>query len=178
MTFLPDAEAPAIELRVAEVDPALGDHLEPIAACWGAVWRITASARTPELRLSATLTALPDGVRGGADTGERLAAVTYENADTRLSIGTHDEEAIRARCGTDLPASWADAFPEHEPWNSEFGVDCGRTTPGLTWRLPPLAAGESCVIHAAVAWGPARDDAATWIAVDTDPTRLLGQTRR
>jgi hypothetical protein len=169
-----------LRLTAAPIAPPLDDHFEPLDGYWGVVWTIQAQAELESVTISAVLAALPDDAVGGGDTGELLAAVTYETADLTLSIGGHDEDALHRRASHDaprwggpLPRRWA---PRLWPlWQTPFGVDLHHQH-GLVCRLPGLLPGERVELHVAIAWGPRRDDAATWYAVDTTPERILSQT--
>lgn len=173
-------ETAQLRLTAAPIAPPLDDHFELLDGYWGVVWSIQALDALESVTVSAVLAALPDDAVGGADSGELLAAVTYETADLTLSIGGHDEEALHGRASHDapcwggpLPRRWA---PQLWPlWQTPFGVDLHHQH-GLVCRLPGLDPGERVDLHVSIAWGARRDDAATWYAVDTTPERILSQT--
>lgn len=169
-----------VRVMAAPVAPPLTDHFGPLDGYWGVVWSIDATIGIGSVSVSAVLRDFPPGVSGGGDCGELLAAVTYENLDTVLSIGTHDEEALDARAGVEagrwvgpLPSRWRGLlWPQRQ---SRFAVDVGRRH-GVECQLPGLEPGEHVDLHVAIAWGPRRDDAATWYAVDTTPEQILSSS--
>ncbi|SDT41349.1 hypothetical protein SAMN05216371_2209 [Streptomyces sp. TLI_053] len=130
------------------------------------------------MRFSAELPVpLPEGADWGYDGGQALAAITVEDDETRLTVGGNDEEAICwAAEAREVPRRWAALIDE--PYRSSsgaWGVDYG-PSPGMSWTLPPLAAGEHCELPVVAAWAPAADDSAnTWYAVMPSPTVLLRQ---
>nr|MDQ3579580.1 hypothetical protein [Actinomycetota bacterium] len=154
------------------IPPFVVPHLrEFVNECWGAVWSIRALSLVKSLTVSAVLTALPGDARGGPDTGERLAAVTYETADTKLSIGTHDEYALDGRAYAVLPwarppvpRAWAEPMAAwceptaptwdirsgtiklSPPWEGRASVDVW-SQPGIVARLPGLRPGECVDLH-------------------------------
>ena len=111
--------------------------------------------------------------------------MTFDRRGLTLSIGTHDEEALADRIldprrswGPALPREWAADLPR--PWEgtTEFGssvLEGGVRVRGAAWSARRRTAAD---LHVAVGWGPQRDDAATWYAVDTEPTRILAEARR
>lgn len=170
---------------VAHIDPPLSGHWLPLDGYVGAVWRLHARRPCGVLTLDARLTAADAPAYSGHDCGDQLEAVTYERDELVLSVGTQDDDALGRRAsaseyasGPPLPAEWAKDLPAL--WSSsgpgEFGVVAHG--PGLSWRLPPLTAGAQADIHVAVGWGPNRDDAAPWYAVDTEPSRILARALR
>jgi hypothetical protein len=170
---------------VAHIDAPLSDHWLPLDGYVGAVWSLRARRPCGVLTLGARLTAADAPDHAGYNGGDQLAAITYEREELVLSVGTHDDDALGRRAsgseyawGSPLPAEWANDLPAL--WSTagrrEFGVVA--SGPGLSWRLPPLPAGAQADIHVAVGWGPNRDDAATWSAVDTEPSRILTEALR
>jgi len=171
-----------VTLTIAHIDPPLSDQWLPLDGCVGAVWTFQALRPHGPIDIEGRYLAL-DADLGGSDCGELLTAVTFEQGGRTLSIGTHDNDALARRAldlphafGPALPPEWAPDLPE--PW--EGGSEYGSTVvgAGVRLRLPRLPAGGRADLHVAVAWGATRDDAATWYAVDTEPTRILTEARR
>ncbi|MGW4652084.1 hypothetical protein [Kitasatospora sp. NPDC004289] len=168
-----------VELLLTPYDPELDPtNWGPLTGCRAAVWRIDALAPLRRVQFSARLPVpLPDGADGGYDGGQALAAVTVEDATTRLTIGGNDEEAICCAAGTgEVPPRWAALMEEVYRYSfSGWGVDY-HSPNGMSWTLPPLEAGEHCELPVVAAWAPAADETAnTWYAVMPSPTVLLSQ---
>ncbi|MEV7571267.1 hypothetical protein [Streptomyces tanashiensis] len=164
-----------VELLLTSYDPQLDpENWGPLTDCRAAVWRIDALAPIDRVRFSA---GLPESVDGGYDGGQALAAITVEDAKTRLTIGGNDEEAIC--CAADAgeaPRRWAALINEvHDRSFNTWGVDYGHYH-SMSWALPPLEAGDHCELPVVAAWAPAADESAnTWYAVMPSPTVLLNQ---
>ncbi|WP_328485118.1 hypothetical protein [Streptomyces zaomyceticus] len=164
-----------VELLVTPHDPELDpENWEPLIDCRAAVWRIDALTPLGRVQFSA---GLPEGVDGGYDGGQALAAITVEDETTRLTVGGRDEEAI---CGAadagEVPRRWAALIDEvHNHSFRTWGVDYDHYH-GMSWTLPPLEAGDHCELPVVAAWAPATDESAnTWYAVMPSPTVLLRQ---
>ncbi len=166
---------------IGVVDPAGGvlgvDEFEPITGNVGVVWRLVAKGPTPPWSLSVR----HRGSEGGTDCGEDLQAVTFDCTEFRMTIGTHDDEALANRADP-VPAPWLRCAPLPPRWRDRIGDsgqqgEFGATScaEGIDVRLPGLLAGESAMIHFAIAWGPKGSDqnAAARFAVDTTPDRIL-----
>ncbi|WP_409235581.1 hypothetical protein [Streptomyces sp. PA5.6] len=167
-----------IELLPTPYDPDLAlENWGPLTDCRAAVWRIDAHTLLTRVQFSA---GLPEGVVGGYDGGQALAAITVEDRGTRLPLGGADEEAIcRAADWGEVPRRWAGLVDEVDDHSSStWGVDYGHYH-GMSWTLPPLQAGDHCELPLVAAWAPATDDCAnTWYAVMASPTLLLSQVTR
>lgn len=142
-----------------------------VSACHLAVWRLHARVDIPSCRFIATWSAARSPAFGGPDSGQGLAAQSWNNGETTVSLGTADAEWL-ARCGPEweLPASWSSLMSADDP----SGVTIEEYRPdGLALDLPGLTAGEGGQIHFFVAWAPTRnEDSATWYAVDHNPQRV------
>ena len=92
--------------------------------------------------------------------GQHLFAMSWENAQTQLMIGTEDEESLNAR------------LPEDQKY--EF-CPLGHDEKGISLTLPDLEKGSRCSFHFIVAWQdfPAADSGACWYAVDVRHADLL-----
>ncbi|MFE6868173.1 hypothetical protein ACFVFS_16610 [Kitasatospora sp. NPDC057692] len=171
--------AARVELLLTAYDPDLDPGAwGPLTDCRAAVWRIEARAPLTGVRFSASLPQpLPEGADSGWDGGQALAAFTVEDERTRLTVGGNDEEAI---CGAaearEAPRRWAALLDEvYERTFSGWGVDA-TGGPAMTWRLPPLEAGDHCELPVVAAWAPVEDETAnTWYAVMPSPTVVLRQ---
>ncbi|MFE3113067.1 hypothetical protein ACFXKJ_09455 [Kitasatospora indigofera] len=168
-----------VELLLTPFDPDLDPgHWEPLTGCRAAVWRIDALAPLGRVKFSAGLPArLPEGADAGWDGGQALAAITVEDATTRLTVGGDDEEAICcAAFEGEAPRRWAALRGEvYDRSFSTWGVDFGDHH-GMSWTLPPLEAGDHCELPVVAAWAPA--EAAercgnTWQAVMPSSKTLL-----
>ncbi|WP_380283706.1 hypothetical protein [Kitasatospora purpeofusca] len=159
----------------ADLDP---ETWGPLTDCRAAVWRIEALAPLARVRFEASLPhPLPEGADSGWDGGQALAAFTVEDEQTRLTVGGNDEEAI---CGAaeagEAPKRWTALLDEvHARRFDGWGVDA-TGSPAMTWRLPPLEAGDHCELPVVAAWAPVEDDTEnTWYAVMPSPTVVLRQ---
>jgi len=94
-----------------------------------------------------------------------------------LTVGTHDDDALLARAGSDheprcggppLPRAWA---PELSP-PGPLAVTASESPAGLVYRLPVFRPGDSADLHAAIGWAPPADDVAVRLAVDTSPAYI------
>ncbi|WP_410583782.1 hypothetical protein [Amycolatopsis sp. lyj-108] len=153
-----------MEFTVGQIKAAIPKHFPPVTL-WAAVCRIHAHAVVSDLVLSAQLVGAPADVVGGPDPGELLEAVTIQNADSVLTLGGPDLEAISicAETGQDFPRRWV-----HELQNrnkAAYGVNFDSPAT-LTWRLPALWPDEIARFCVAAAWRAPSQDPATWYAVD------------
>ncbi len=170
-----------LELLVTRYDPDLDpDHWAPLTDCWAAVWRVQARTALPRVQLSATLSPLPSGVDSGFDGGQALAAITFDNSDTKLTLGGPDEEDIclGAADSSALATRWGRLVDRVYATTRDlgWGVDYGNNE-GLEWTLPSMEQGDRCLIHVVVAWSPPtnEEDANTWFAVATTPENIIRQ---
>ena len=127
----------------ADLEPPVFGTGPPVDVYTGAVWSLTAYRLCGPLKFGAHLTDPEAQLHLDASNGEALEAVTFERAGLRLSIGTHDDEALKVRtehdgptrAGPPLPRSWTAALTT--PWQGEYG---SRSEPtGITIRLPRLS---------------------------------------
>jgi hypothetical protein len=85
--------------------------------------------------------------------GQHLYAMSWENKQTQLMIGTEDEEYLN------------DRLPQEQKY--EF-CPLGHDEKGISLTLPALKKGSQCSFHFIVAWQdfPAAEEDACWHAVD------------
>lgn len=164
-----------LELLRCPVSPAwLAGTLEgseALEGCEAAVWRFLARADAACVSLRCVWETLPLAARGGPDSGQFLAAQTWQIGGRRVSLGTEDEAslALRAAEGIGLPTRLAPLLGPHAVAYEPLG---------LRVSLPKLRAGECGQLRFLVAWSTPRraDDAATWFAVGVlSIPRLLAQ---
>jgi len=150
------------------------ESLDQLSGCVGVVWGFRSVTPIEPWRVEVR----HEGPGCGPDTGQHLEAFTCDYAGHRMTVGTHDDEALLLRVGGStpllgaaLPAWWQEAWGE--PWEGEYGAR--GLDRGIEVRLPGLVAGESALLHFAIAWGPRGSDqnAAAWFATDTTPDRIL-----
>ncbi|WP_439656199.1 hypothetical protein ACSHWB_27625 [Lentzea sp. HUAS TT2] len=146
VTFVVRADGAEVELGITKTEAVIPSEYPPVEL-WTAAWRFTAREAVTGLEVTVGLTATAPGVDGGPDSGERLHAVTLENADAVVSVGGPDEERLSAEFGLE--------------WTVHFLDD--RT---LTWSLPALEPSGTARLTLAVAWSGPTDLPATWWAVD------------
>ncbi|MFC5662658.1 hypothetical protein ACFP3U_06630 [Kitasatospora misakiensis] len=168
-----------VELLLTPFDPALDPEVwGPLTACRAAVWRIDALARLAQVRFSASLPAeLPVDADAEWDGGQAFAAITVEDLTTRLTVGGHDEDAVcDAALVGEVPRRWAALIDEVGDRSlRSWGVDFGNHH-GMSWRLPPLEAGDHAELPVVAAWAPVADECGnTWYGTMASPARLLGR---
>ena len=160
--------------------PALAPPLGmPLTDCWAALWRL----RTREAILSCTFAALwEEGhawIQGGPNSGQGLYARTWDDGLTEASIGTDDSEglAYRSKSADGLPTEWEPYFISTAgsfDWFSLQMIHREVGDGGMAVPLPPLAAGQQCQIHFAVAWSPcAKEGAGGWSTVEVNAGQIL-----
>lgn len=152
--------------RFGRVVPALPPDFPAVTAT-AAVWQRTGP--TAPLTFFAYVTDVPADAHGGADSGERLDAMTFESPAGLMSFGGPDSELLHAyaREGTHLPKRWETVL------SNESHVDYEPA--GLVWRLPDLARGESLTLCVVVAWSEPASAPGTWFAVDMPADQVLQQ---
>ncbi|MFD8491936.1 hypothetical protein [Amycolatopsis sp. NPDC059657] len=158
-----------VDLRVGPIKPDLPAHFPPVTL-WAAVWQVVAREPVPEVTLTAALTGIPDDAVGDYDTGERLAAFTFETADVAVTLGGPDFESVRedAESGEHMPGRWVDEL-------DEFTVEMAEPA-RLIWRLPGLEPGESVRLAVAVAWAePSEEYLTTYSAVSVSTDYAVRQ---
>ena len=158
------------ELLLGAVDVDLPPGMA-VSGCHAAVWRLRARAEISSCRFIAAWTAHLTA-SGGPDSGEGLAAQSWDDGETTVTLGTADADWLE-RCGPawkTFPASWSSLLNVDDPSNviiEDYLPD------GLALDLPELTAGEGGQIHFVVAWAPTwNEDSATWYAVDLSPQRI------
>ncbi|QDV20186.1 hypothetical protein Pan153_48580 [Gimesia panareensis] len=94
------------------------------------------------------------------DGGQHLYAMSWENEQTQLMIGTEDEECLNAR------------LPQEQKY--EY-CPLGHDEKGISLTLPDLKKGSQCSFQFIVAWQdfPAAEEGACWHAVDVRHADLL-----
>jgi hypothetical protein len=153
--------------RFGRVTPALPPDYPAVTAT-AAVWRL--AGPTAPVTCFAYVTDVPADAHGGADSGERLDAMTFEGPAGVMSFGGPDSELLHAyaREGTHLPKRWATML-------SSDGHHVDYEPAGIGWRLPDLARGESLTLCVVVAWSAPTDHPSTWYAVDMAADQVLAQ---
>lgn len=145
---------------------AVWNRLGPFTAeaCWGVAWTVLAERETSPVTVRGRT---PPGHIAGTAGGQDLIAVEVESPAWTLHIGGPDEVLLAALVESkDAPASWQGRFDVQAVAEHQDGV---------IWSYPPLQARETMTTHVAIAWAPTvpGDDVTTWLAVDTNPKRLL-----
>lgn len=165
IVFSWERPAAQVELLIAALPATRPDaHVD---GCLAAVWRVRVVQPVHTLELECRWAPRAHYTEVGPESGEALDAQTWRGAQTRVTIGTLDCDALTtaARDGL-LPARWAD----------QLGPGAVRYEPdGLVLALPAAEPGEQCQAHFIVAWAPQpepEDDVATWLAVDRSPQAL------
>jgi hypothetical protein len=146
VTFVVRCDGADADLTLGPAEASVPSDYPPVTL-WTATWRFTARQAVTRLEVTAGLTATAPGVDGGPDSGERLDAVTFENAMAVVSIGGPDEEQLLA----------------------EFGLECHvryLDDGTVSWMLPGLEPAGTAQLTLAVAWSEPTDLPATWWAVD------------
>jgi hypothetical protein len=141
--------------------------------CWATVWRLQAHEAVPASRFVSEWQPGFGWYAGGADSGQGLAAQTWNDGVVTVTIGTESGDwlADRAHRGDWLPRRletyYGSVFDNRvEPFYL--------SARGLAVPVPVLTQGERCQIQFVVAWsrqGP--DDAWTWYAVQHRPDQIL-----
>jgi hypothetical protein len=145
-----------------------------MAKAW--LFYITKSNATEEqLTISFKLLRQASSIHSGADTGERLTAIEFEDGIRQLHIGTQDEEWF-AGYGKQqaLPERLVPALNKQELLITDIEKD------GLKTKVPVLFAGEQFYVHYILAEGPRRKsaqypdnwDISTWYTVDQSQQAL------
>lgn len=163
------AEA-SFELLIFRSSVNLLPH-QRVEGCLTCAIRLTSNVNDLELRFSGFWLENnhPDG---GGDTGERLMAMTWENPQSVVSLGTGDVEYHYPHAGKSFPLRWKQFLPEYlspESMNKQaipfIEIIDQR---GLAFEPPSLMRGEGCQLAFAVAWADfvCEDDISTHVAVD------------
>ena len=162
------AEA-TFEVLIFHNDFKLLPH-QHVDECLTCAIRLTAKVDGLELRFAgACYDNCPDG---GGNPGERLMAVTWEDAQTVISLGTGDSEWHYPHAGESFPSRWKKFVAEYEPldYPDEHVIPFIKQIEqrGLVFEPPELFTGESCQLAFAVAWANLTPETgiSTWVAVD------------
>jgi hypothetical protein len=177
------------ELLLCRPQPAVSGSMT-VDDCWAGMWRVRVSVPAESLKFSCLWEPGYLWTEGNPDSGEGLAAQTWEKSDQengllRVTVGTVDVGVLTryAQRGL-LPGRWANLLG----WS--YGgivpdVRTGEVDPvvylpeGFRFVFPALAAGEQCQVQFVVAWSSflsaeaAKGDASTWYAVDCSPEAIL-----
>jgi hypothetical protein len=152
--------------------PALiPEYRADLIDCWAVLFRVEALSPVQSVQLRC---GWQDGFNwqdGGPDSGECLAAQTWWNESTTVSLGSEGGDALlrRAEAGDWMP----ERFREYETEFNELPF-CDYTERGLSIALPSLRTGERVQAHFVVAWAATvKDSVATWLGVDLDARHIL-----
>jgi len=109
-------------------------------ACVAGVWRIRAFATHVSLVLKSGLTSHLFGIKSYPETGEGLFAISLENDNITLSIGTEDEEYLSQRAEFErfLPSRFKNVITPEMIHHCEDGIQI---------ILPPLLKDELIQVH-------------------------------
>jgi len=167
-----------LELLVCRPALSLSPHTR-VTDCWAALWRLRAKATIA----SSTFVAIWEDryiwTRGGPDSGEWLYAKAWDDGQTEVYIVTDDSEglAYRSKSADGLPTEWEPYFISTAgsfDWFSLQMIHREVGDGGMAVPLPPLAAGQQCQIHFAVAWSPyAKEGAGGWYTVEVNAGQIL-----
>jgi hypothetical protein len=166
---LPELRA---ELLITPVTPDLPPGAT-VAGCVGALWRVQATSAVNTCIFDARRAAGGIRAAGGPASGQALAAFTWDDQRTEVSLGTPDAEGLGRyeHAGLQQPAAWRSLVGVEDPtlvFIEEFLPD------GLRVHLPGVGAREVGQTHFAVAWADlTQDDDASWFAVDLLPSQIL-----
>ena len=157
-----------------------------VTDCWAGMWRLrattapTSSGERPEF--SCRWESGYQLTEGGPNSGEWLAAQTWENAEAVVTIGTADGGGLAGQANIGiLPHRWAkllgDSYGGIMPDTNTGKIDpVMYLEDGFRLVLPELNAGETCQVQFVAAWAPKTDDgenASPWFAVDLAPEAVL-----
>ena len=116
-------------------------------------------------------------VQGGAETGECLLAIGFDDGIRQIHLGTEDEESMAQRAAVN---DWMPPRLERLLL-AESSIEVTTITPdGLQTKIPPLEPGEQFYLHYIIAENPCRQfvdhpdqpDISTWFAVEQTKARL------
>lgn len=129
----------------------------------GWIWRITKNELEKEiLELHCLLTDFPTGIQLGGDPGEHLDAISANNNDWMLHIGTEDGEVMHFRALNDdgMPSRFMDSLGFSQSFTS-------MQLNGMITNVPELIIGEKVHFHYLTAYDKYEERTVnTWLAVD------------
>ena len=145
---------------------------QEVDECWGAVFRIKPNAyhQISTCSFSASWKEGYSWEDHGADTGENLEAVEYENEQYRLHIGTQEKPLImRKRNQGDMIPKFLALNSDFEKYSSVLHSDQGVEVPMIQ-----MDSREICQVHFLIAWKrKIEGDISTWLAVDQPTKEIL-----
>ena len=151
---------PGFDLELLVCRPVTAPPLGmPLTDCWAALWRLRARSTIASSTFAAIWEEGYAWTQGGPNSGQGLYARTWDDGQTEASIGTDDSKGLahRARCADGLPSGWEPYFRSTAnsfDWFSLEMVHYEVGDRGVPLPLPPLAAGQQCQTHFAIAWSP------------------------
>jgi hypothetical protein len=149
-----------LELVIGEIQPELPTNMT-VAGCRAALWRIAARRGLSRLRFRAEWPDPTGRADGTPNPGEHLDAFTWRLADSMLSLGTEDGEALAVR------AELHEGVPARLSGQLTYST-VEYTSSGMVVPIAELYPGERLEIHFLVAWahGVSEESPATWFAVE------------
>lgn len=143
-----------------------------VEECWGAVFRIRPNThyRISTCSFSASWKEGYSWEDYGADTGENLEAVEYENEQYRLHIGIQDTPLIMGkRNQSDMISKSLDLDSDSEKYNFVLHSD-----QSIEVTVTQIDSHEICQVHFLIAWKrKIEEDISTWLAVDQPTKEIL-----
>ena len=154
-----------------------------VTDCWAGMWRLRATTAATSLderpEFSCRWERGYQWTEGEPESGEWLAAQTWEDDTITVTVGTADSGGLAGQAKLGLqPLRWADLIG----WNyggTTPDTKTGKIDPvvyledGFQIVLPALNVGETCQVQFVAAWAPKTDDdrgnASPWFAVDLVP---------
>ncbi len=168
-----DLEGLFLEIIKLQITPAIPKDMQ-IEECIAYLIRFKCLKKF-QLEFMCTLEFENDILEAEPEPGHRLIAQSFEYKNTRLTIGTEDEESLedrRAKHHTWMPHR---LFTDH--LISYENVVCIKN--GIKVVLPPFQ-GESGQIQFVISWSRVKsnDSHSTWFAVDTPFEEILKQVSK
>lgn len=159
------------ELVICKPKLHFASHLS-VEECWGAVFRIKPNQdhKIDTCSFSAYWQEGYSWKDYGANSGEHLEAIEYENERYRLHLGTQDGSLLLAR------RNQGDMIPKSLSLNSDFEkhgfiIDSDK---GIEIPMTRIESQETCQVHFLTAWNRKIDeDISTWLAVDLTSKQIL-----
>jgi hypothetical protein len=156
------------ELLICEPAVRIPAHMQ-IEKAAAAVWRLRANNDLMGCVFQAEMS--PQGDIGWPNSGERLEAMTWENGEWKLTLGTEDGTVLVHR------ARVQDMMPDRFRAEDEISqLQIVRYLPnGIAVPIPELRKGELCQVHFTAAWKRSREegDEAAWFAAGADCPSIL-----
>lgn len=158
-----------IEFLTLNIIPHLPTGMQ-VSHCLSGIWRVKVLKNHPIFNFECTLNYMkpnfPDESDVFIESGEGLAAQTWETPVVRLTIGTEDEDYLQQRASDQnwLPYRFKDLI---NPNSIEYLKN------GIKISLPEFRENEVVQIHFSIAW--TFREIATWFAVDERVGDILKQ---